>query len=126
MSKQLIEPPFGLKERILKKIRQEQRLAIIKTRIVIFSVGLISSIFAFIPALNLLINELNRSGFTKFFSLISSDLSFVAEYWQIFSLSLLESLPVVGLIAFFGVIFVLLVSLKNLSKGIVEIKLQKV
>jgi hypothetical protein len=112
-----IEPPKGLLEKIIKRIRREERLLVLR-RVLIFSTTLICSVFGFIPATNMLLSDSNQSGFLRFFSLIFSDFSTVATYWQSFSLALLQTLPVISVVALLAILFVFLQSLRLLLRNI--------
>jgi hypothetical protein len=116
-----IEPPFGLLEKVLKRIRKEERLLVFR-RTSIFSITLIGSFIGFIPALKMLLSDVGRSGFLNFFSLTFSDFSLVTAHWQSFSMILLETLPVVSLALFLALLLVFLQSAKSLTKNIKIIK----
>jgi hypothetical protein len=111
------EPREGLLEQIMFRIRRERRSFIIKRRIVIFSLGLIGSIVAFVPVLHLVKTGLAESGFMQYFSLLFSDTGLVAAYWQSFAFALLESLPVLSLAVLLITIFTFLESLKLLVQN---------
>jgi len=113
----LVEPPAGLFDKILNRIRKEQRLLALR-RIVIFSVLFFGSIVAIIPSFSTLSSDVRQTGFLQFFSLIFSDFSLVSAYWKNFSLAILETLPAVSLAALAAVILILLQSLKSLIKNI--------
>jgi len=117
MENSYINPPQGLLEKVLKRIRKEERVLVLR-RTVIFSLTLLASLIGFIPSLNILLSNFNNSGFTSFFSLIFSDFSSVATYWQSFALILLESLPAVSLAIFLAVVLTLLQSIKSLTENI--------
>lgn len=123
MSIKYVEPPSGLFERIVNRIHKEQRLLTIRRRIAIFSVGLSGSSVVFIPVFKMLSAELAESGFIQFLSLLFSDFSIVARYWQSFVLTLLETLPAISLIVFLTIIFVFLESLKFLIKNTKSLRL---
>lgn len=112
------EPPKDLLNRIMNRIHSEQRLDKIKQRIAIFSVGAAASLAAVFPAFQMLKAELAASGFFTFSSLLFSDFAIVSAYWQNFALSLLEALPVMGLIAILAAVLALLGSLRFLTKDI--------
>jgi len=118
MTKFLIEPPIGLFEKIINRIQREKRLFTIRQRIFIFSAGLLGSLTAFLPVYQIVKAEFIQSGFFQFFSLIFSDFSVVIVYWQSFTLTLIESLPVMSLLAFLVVLFVLFESAKHLTRNI--------
>jgi len=112
------EPAEGLFEKITQRIRKEQRLLIIKRRLALFSIGVVGSAAAFIPVFRMVQSGFTESGFTEFFSLIFSDLGPVTAHWQNFVLALLESLPVMSIAAFLGIIFIFIESLKFLTRDI--------
>ncbi len=112
------EPPKDLFGKIMSRIHREQRLGMIKQRIVIFSVGALASLAAIFPAFQILKTELAANGFFTFSSLLFSDFAVVSAYWQNFALSLLEALPVMGLIAVLAAVLAFLGSLRFLTKDI--------
>jgi len=116
-----INPPKGLLEKILKRIHKEERLLVLR-RIIIFSVMLTGSLLAFVPVLKILLSDFGQSGFINFLSLIFSDFSSVATYWQSFAMILLETLPAVSLALFLAVLLIFLQSAKSLIKNIKIIK----
>jgi len=115
------EPSADLFEKVISRLGKERKLIILKRRLAIFSLGFAGSAMAFIPALKMVRASFAESEFMYFFSLLFSDAKIVATYWQNFTLSLLERLPVVNIIIFFTVIFFFLGSLKLLAKEIKNI-----
>lgn len=115
------EPPGDLFKKIMHRIHEERRLLIIKRRLVIFSISLIGSIVAFIPAFQTVKTGFIESGFTEYLSLLFSDTGIVVTYWQNFTFSLLETLPIMSLVAFLITMLVFLESLKLLAKNIKNI-----
>jgi len=111
-----LQAPEELFGKIMERIHRQERLAALRKRLIIFSIGLIASLAAFIPALRLMQQSLAESGFAQFFSLIFSDFGIVLTYWQNFALTLLESLPVLSVAAFLATIFIFLESLKFLVR----------
>ncbi len=112
-----IEPPYGLLDKILTRIHKEERILVLR-RIILFSTTLIISIIGFIPSFKILASDLSQSGFINFLSLIFSDFSSVATYWQSFSMILLETLPAVSLAIFLAVLLILFQSIKSLTKNV--------
>ncbi len=106
------------------RIHKEQRLLTIRRRVAFFSVGLIGSAAAIIPVSKILYAGLSESGFVEFFSLLFSDTGVVAAYWQSFAMSLLETIPVTGLIIFSITLLVFLESSKLLVKNLYEYEYQ--
>lgn len=109
--------PVGLFEKIIKRIHREKRLRTVR-RLAVFSVALVGSIAVIMPAFQAMRTAFSESGFAAFFSLIFSDSAAMLVHWQSFGLALLESLPAMSIIAFLAVIFVLLESLKFLTRDL--------
>lgn len=112
-----VNPHKGLLKRVLQCINKKQRLFIIR-RVIAFSLALVISLLAFFPAFRMLSQNIFDSGFIYFASLIFSDFSIVIIHWKIFTLTLLETLPIISLILFLIVLFLFLESVKYLSKNI--------
>lgn len=110
------EPPEEIFDKIMHRIHRQERFLALRRRIIVFSLGLVGSLAAFIPAFSLMQQSLAESGFTQFSSLIFSDFGIVLTYWQNFALTLLESLPVLSIVAFLATIFIFLESLKFLVR----------
>lgn len=107
-------------EKIMLRIGVEKNKIAIKRKIAVFSVMLAVSFVGLIPAVKMAYSGFTSSGFTQLFSLIFSDTSVVISSWQNFALSLLETLPINGIllagflsIIFFGSLKFLLNNLKN-------------
>lgn len=113
-----MEPPVGLFNRVMNRIREEKQLIILKRRIMIFSVGLLASVAMFIPVFRWVQADLTQSGFLQFFSLVFSDFKIVITYWQNFSMSLLETVPAVSLAILFATVFAFLELLKFWTRDI--------
>jgi hypothetical protein len=113
----LIEPPKGLGGQILTRINtEEKRLA--KIRVFAFGgSGIVSFSFSF-WAIIYLVNSIKESGFWQYLSLIFSENGAVlASYWRELSFSLIESLPIVGLMIFLGAIGLFIWSAANMAKN---------
>ncbi len=92
-------PPHGLETAILSRIRRAEKNAA-RTRFVLLTSLATSSLFSMIPSVTYLLNSFSQSGFYHYLSLIISDNTVLALYWKELTLSLIESLPLLGLIAF--------------------------
>jgi len=112
------EPSYGLLGKIMKHIESEKRLSVIKWRVAVFFAGLLGSLAALFPVIQMLQARIVESGFGQFLSLLFSDFGTVATYWQSFSLSLLETLPVLHLAMFLALIFALMEFLKFFVRDI--------
>ncbi len=108
----------NLFEKIMLRIRAEQKRMVLKRKTAGFSFALAVSFLGLIPAIKMAYSGFVGSGFVQLFSLVFSDTSIVMAYWQNVVLSLLESLPITGLMAIGVSLFVILGSLKFLSKNI--------
>lgn len=112
------DPSGELYQKIILRLRREEKFLSLRKRMIIFSFGLIGSVIAFLPAWQWLKTGLVESGFTQFLSLFFSDTGIIAAYWQNFALTLLESLPVMSLAVFLTIAFIFLNSLKSLYKDV--------
>jgi hypothetical protein len=114
---EVFEPEANLYNKILLNINRKQR-AFVRRRFFVFLFLFLGSMIALVPTIKLLYTDFLQSGFIQFFSLIFSDSQAISIYWKNFVLVLLESLPIISTIMFFGIIFVLLESLRFLSHDI--------
>lgn len=87
-------------------------------RIKLWTLGSIvtASFFGLIPTLNTLSSNLSQSGFYDYSSLIFSDLSAISAVWKEFSMLLAGSLPVFSILISLTLIFIFLISIKNIAK----------
>jgi len=112
----LIEPPKGLANQIVFRIREEEkRLARIKA-LAFGGSGIVSSGLSLWAAIYF-INSIKETGFGKYFSLIFSENGAILSYWRELSLSLIETLPVIGLMALLGAIAFFVWSATNIFKN---------
>lgn len=114
----LSEPPKDLFERIMVRIRNEQRFSAIKQRLMVCSLGTACSAAALIPAFRAMQAGFNESGFFQFFSLIFSDFETIITHWQNFVMSLLETLPIMNLVVFLTIIFIILELTRFIARDI--------
>ena len=112
------EPPEGLLNKIMARIREEERLLSIKKRLILFSSVVLVSAGAFIPVINAFQAEFAQSGFSQLLSLMFSDFGSVIANWQDFGLTILESLPAMSIISFLATALVFLWSLKHLAQAL--------
>lgn len=112
-----IEPPSGLLGKCINRIHKEERVLVVK-KLSMFSLMLLASVAGFFPSLKMLLTDFANSGFFNFFSLIFSDFSSVAQYWQSFSMILLQTLPAVSLAVFLTVVLLFLQSLRSISREV--------
>ena len=101
--------------KILRRIKDvKQRRA--QQRCITYLVFTLLSIIGFAPALQYFRTELLDSGLPQLLSLLFSDPTIMLTYWQEFTFSILELLPVAGLTAILGSLFVFLGTLRLTAK----------
>jgi len=111
----LISPPPELFDKVITRIRIEERVRSAKRRAILFTLTLALSLGTLIPSVRSAHAAIDASGFFNFASLLFSDLHVVMASWQDFALSLLEAVPALNLAAVLAVIFVTLGSLRYLA-----------
>src|SRR3989338_679254 len=109
------EPSPHLFDNVLRRIGHEKQ-RVVRRRFAFFSLTLASSAIGAIPAFQWVMSSFAESGSLEFLSLIFSDFGTVSAYWRSFGFALLESLPVLGIIALLGAVFVFLQSLRLASR----------
>ena len=95
----------GLFENILERIDKE-RIRRVERRIVLICAGLAVSVGILIPVFEQMQAALVDSGFMQLASLVFSDSGIVFSEWRNFSIAVLESLPILNIVAFLAIIFV--------------------
>jgi hypothetical protein len=104
-----INPPKNLAGLIIKKIDLEQN-KLLKRNLLISRIGLIGS-FGFLFYTSVIFGRaIAQSEFWYLASLLLTDVSLVAKNWQEFGYSLVETMPVLNIVAVLLPIFVLLLS----------------
>lgn len=100
MVKYFREPSANLFDRIILAIKKEQETR--QTRRILFGFLflLVASLVATPVSWAVLANQAGRSGITYFISTAASDLGAFFVLWQNFSLAIIESLPMMGIIVF--------------------------
>ncbi|TAN33030.1 hypothetical protein EPN28_03445 [Patescibacteria group bacterium] len=112
-------PAEELLDKVMNRIQKERVFLALRRKLVIFFASTLCSAVALVGALRLAGRGFAESGFFKFFSLLFSDFGSVYAYWQDFAWSLLESLPVMGLIILLAAVLALLISLRLFVRGII-------
>ena len=102
------EPSNNLFDRIILAIKTEKELQKTKRLIFGFASLLLISLIALPISGAMLVNQIQSSGISYFISAAISDLGTFFVLWQDFGLAILESLPIIGIMAF---LFSLAVSL---------------
>ena len=105
------EPPAGLEGRIMARIALARARALALQHLFFGATALLSGIGG-IFALNYALVAFSQSAFYQYASLLFTDTGAVLAYWQQFSLSLIEAVPVVGLTLFVAAAFAFVGSLQ--------------
>jgi hypothetical protein len=92
-----LTPPKGLNKRILAKIKQEKQLSILKRRLIFNGVVLTVSWVALVLAAKAFFSAMQMSGFGTMLNLMFSDFKVVAVNFSDYTLSLIESLPIISM-----------------------------
>jgi hypothetical protein len=99
----LVEPPKGLRGRVLSFIKEKEAQAA-KIRAWMFGSGSALSFGLSLWAVTYLTEKVQETGFWQYFSLLFSGDGTVYMYWKELTLSLAESLPIVSFIVFLAAI----------------------
>ncbi len=94
------EPPLGLFDRIILAIKREQELRHTKRLLFGFLILLVASFVATPFSWAILASQVNDSGIFYFVIAALSDFKNFLAFWQDFGLAILESLPIMGIMAF--------------------------
>jgi len=94
------EPPVDLFDRIILAIKREQELRHTKRLLFGFLFLLLVSLVATPLSGTMLVSQVENSGISYFISAAISDSGTFFAFWQDFSLAILESLPIMGMMTF--------------------------
>ncbi len=97
---ELKEPPVGLFDRIILAIKREQELQQTKRLLFGFLSLLLISLSVMPLSGAMLVSQIKSSGISYFISAAINDLGTFFSFWQDFSLAILESLPIIGIMTF--------------------------
>ena len=92
-----------------------------KIKLWIFTLIGFLSLAGLVPAFAVLSNDLAKSGFYEYFSLIFSDSGLVASFSKELIFSLAESLPVMNIVLSLTLLFVFFLSIKYVMKQIIRL-----
>ena len=105
------ELPPDLYERVVGAI-DHVKAKKVKRVLLISRLGMIASVIVLVPAVVYLYSSFFQTGFIQSFSLLFHDGALATRYWQDFSASLLETLPITSFVFFFSALFAFLISLR--------------
>jgi hypothetical protein len=111
----VIDTPHDLQASILRCIEDASRKKAARW-LVVDSVMAFVSLASFVVSAYYLLNDFYRTGFYTYLSLFFSDGSFVLSAWKDFLLTLIESVPLTSVTVFLLILFILLLSIKFITK----------
>lgn len=117
-------PSPDLLGKILMEIKARQK-ARIRRHFYLVCTLMAITLFAFYPVVQSFLSDLTQSGFLYFSSLMFSDLEAISGFWQTYAFSLLETLPVTGLLLSTGLLLIFLQSLQYLVRDLRLLYFQK-
>jgi len=115
------EPPAELLDRVLLSISKKATGRALWIGALIYGFLSLVAIVAIVPSWLITQSEMHQSGFSQFLSLLLSDTNTVMVFWKEFSLSLVESFPVLGTIAILGSALLFLISMRFFVRDIIKI-----
>ena len=118
----LIQPRPELYGQIINRIGREEKLMILKKKLILESFSLIMSFFVFIPLTLRLLSDIAKSGLMQFLSLLITDFSIVMSDIGNYVLSLLESTPALSLTLTLVTLLALVFSMAKLADSYVDFK----
>lgn len=118
----LIQPKADLYDRVINRINREEKLMILRKKLILESFGLIMSFFIFIPLTLKLLSDIAKSGLMQFLSLLFTDFAIVMANIGDYVLSLLESTPVVSLSLTLATLLVLVFTTAKLADSYSDFK----
>ena len=111
-----LKPSNELRQKILFSINKEE----IRRAKVYFFVSITTalvSVFGLIFSVRYMIQGFYQSSFYSYLSLIFSDPNTLVSYWKELSMSLLETLPILGITISLIATYILLISIRTLVKN---------
>ena len=90
----VIEPSENLRNSIINKIKIEETKNVAYRIAFSFAVSLTSISIGVISIINI-IKDAYQSGLSEYLSLLFSDSALIVSYWQTYSMSVVESLPII-------------------------------
>ena len=118
----IVEPRDELKNLIIKSIKVEERKKTIRNMVFSSVVSLASISMAVIFVINI-IKDAYQSGLSEYLSLLISDSSSVLSYWKVYTMSIVESLPILQITILFASIWVFVWSMNIIINNLKSSKL---
>ena len=111
-----LEPSVGLLRKIVNRIEREEKIAILRKRILMLGGGMAAFLAVFGYFFEATARAAVESGFADYFSLIFSNPSVIFSYWQNLWGTLLESFPVMEVAVLLLATFAILQLLRYMTK----------
>jgi len=118
----ITQPRADLYDRVINRISREEKLMILKRKLILESLGLVVSFFVFIPLTLKLLSDIANSGLTQFLSLLFTDFSIVMADMGNYALSLLESTPALSLSLALAALLAIVFSLAKFADSYSDFK----
>jgi len=103
-----LDPPQILEKQIMKKIALKERMAL-KRRLAIIYAGFATTLGSFIWIISTFGKAVAQSDFWMLAKLVFSDTGLIFKNWGNFTFSLMETLPIFGIIAILVPVFILFI-----------------
>jgi len=116
------EIPAGLFEKVMRRIELEKKAQILRRYFIFTSVSFVAALILIFPAWRAFRSNIAQTGFNQYISLLFLDSKTVLANWQDYSLTLLESLPIINAILLLAAIFAILFTLKLIAKFGISLK----
>jgi hypothetical protein len=118
----LTQPRVDLYDRVTNRIIREEKLKVVKKRLILEFFVFILSFFVFIPMTLKLISDIAVSGLTEFLSLLFTDFAVVMANIGDYVLSLLESAPFFSLSLTLAVLLFIVFDLAKIADSYSDFK----
>ena len=111
-----LKPSKELRQKILFSINKEE-IQRAKTYFLVSMTTALVSIFGLIFSVRFMVQEFYQSSFYSYLSLVFSDPNTLVSYWKELSMSLLETLPILGITISLIAVYSFLFSIRTLVKN---------
>ncbi len=118
----LYQPSTDLYDRVINRINREEKLMILRKKLILESFGLVLSFLIFISLSIKLLSDIAKSGLTQFLSLLFTDFAIVMANVGNYVLSLLESTPALSLSLALAALLALVFYLAKLADSYMDFK----
>ena len=110
-------------EGVMTKIKNK-RTRDARVGLVVHGICGLAALIVFVPATQYASTTANQSGFTAYISLAMSDGAYLTHMWKDFLLSLVQSAPIVEIVAVLAIVLVFAYSLKKITDDVITLRPQ--